>query len=68
MKSNRWNLITALLDGTAGTCFMLAAAFQAETPSRVLCGVAAVCLWTGGIGFFCTYRKKRKTGDKPSDL
>ena len=64
MKSNRWNLITAFLDMTAGVCFLLAAAFHAEMPSKGLCGIAAVCSLGGGVGFLCTYIKKRKNGDK----
>ena len=64
MRSNKWNLITALLYVTAGICFIFAAIFQTETPSKVLYSIAAVCFLIGGIGFSCTYAKKRKRNAK----
>ena len=64
MRSNKWNLITALLYVTAGICFIFAAIFQTETPSKVLYSIAAVCFLIGGIGFSCTYVKKRKRNAK----
>ncbi len=64
MKSNKWNLITALLDLTASIFFVLAAALWTEMPSKVLYSIAAICYLIGGIGFFCTYIKKRKADDK----
>ncbi len=63
MKSNKWNLITAILDLTASIFFVLAAVVQTENLSKALYGITAICLLIGGIGFFYTYAKNRKTSD-----
>lgn len=63
MKSNKWNLIAALLYLAASIFFAFAAALGAEMPPKVLAGIAAVCFLISGIGFLCTYTKKRKTND-----
>ena len=60
MKSNRWTLITALLNLLASCCFVAAATGQAEKTPNVLFCIAAVCFFVSGIGFLCTYIKSKK--------
>ena len=60
MKSNRWALITALLNLLASCCFVAAATGQAEKTPKVLFCIAAVCFFVSGIGFLCTYIKSKK--------
>lgn len=60
MKSNRWTLITALLNLLASCCFVAAATGQAEKTPKVLFCIAAVCFFVNSIGFLCTYIKSKK--------
>ena len=60
MKSNKLNIIIALLYLSAGICFVFAEVFHPEIHTRILCGIAAMCFLIAGIGFFYTYVKKRK--------
>ncbi len=60
MKSNKWNLITAILDLMASICFIFSAVLQAEMITKALYSIAAIGLFVGSIGFFCTYFKNRK--------
>ncbi len=60
MKSNRWTLITALLNLLASCCFVAAATGQAEKTPKVLFCIAAVCFFVSGIGFLCTISKAKR--------
>ena len=64
MKSNKWNLITAICDLTASICFVFVTTLQTEMLLKVLYSVAASGLLIGGIGFFCTYIKRAKANNK----
>lgn len=61
MKNNKLNLVCAVLYMVASICFILAAVLHTAIQSKVLLGVAALCMLIGSIGFFITYIKNAKS-------
>ena len=67
MKSNRWNLVTAVLNMIASLLFITAAVFSDVPLAKGLFFVAWLCLWISSIGFFCTYTKNKKSEEDKSN-
>lgn len=61
MKSNKWNLTSAILGILASVLFILAAAFNTLTFAKGLFCVAALCTLISSFGFLYTYVKNRKS-------
>ena len=61
MKSNKWNLVSAILGMLSSAIFIVAAAFNTLMLAKGLFCVAGLCMLISSIGFFYSYFKNKKS-------
>ena len=68
MKSNRWNIILAILTMFMSISFIVTTIIPSENISRGVSGVVALFYMLSSILYFCTYILNKKRIEKDKEI
>ena len=59
MKSNKWNIVLAILCMLASACFVVRIVKPNEAMSREIASVIAICYLVSSVLYFCIYARNK---------